>query len=165
VLRRNPFVLSGLVLAQPEAKQADGVDNGILTAEAIAAMDGSKLELVMLSACDTACGEQQIGDGIFGLQCAFHVAGARNVIASLWKIDDEATREFMTAFYERLWKKKLSPIQALRDAQLEMLQLAETGSTPRGPRLGSIVRRPNASSNSRRSPIHWAGFVLSGSGQ
>ncbi len=62
------------------------VAQGILTAESIATIDGRNLQLVVLSACDTTRGDTAVGDGVLGLQSAFHIAGVRNVIAGLWKV-------------------------------------------------------------------------------
>ena len=93
-------------------------DGGILTAEAIAGLDLSKLELVVLSACETGLGDVAGGEGVFGLQRAFHLAGRRNVIASLWKVNDKATAALITVFYTKLWQDHKSPLDALRHAQL-----------------------------------------------
>src|SRR5262249_40093898 len=90
---QSPLVLSGLVLAG--ANRADQADRGILTADAIVSLPLQHLELVVLSACDTGLGEVAGGEGVFGLQRAFHLAGAHNVVASLWKVDDEATAALM----------------------------------------------------------------------
>ena len=119
---RNPLVLSGLVLAGANLPASGDPlahdDRGILTAEAIAGLDLSGLDLVVLSACETGLGLVGGGEGVFGLQRAFHLAGAHNVIASLWKVDDQATAAPMTIFYDRLWKQGKPPIEALREAQL-----------------------------------------------
>ncbi len=87
---RNPLVLSGLVLAGANLPgSGDDLlahdDRGILTAEAIAGLDLAGLDLVVLSACETGLGLVSGGEGVFSLQRAFHMAGAHNVVASLWK--------------------------------------------------------------------------------
>jgi CHAT domain-containing protein len=102
---------------------------------------------------------------VFGLQRAFHLAGARSVIASLWKVDDKATAVLMQLFYRNLWQKNLPPIEALRQAQLALyhhpelidlagaarsLDLSNPGPLPRGGRTAPTGQ--------------WAAFVLSGAG-
>jgi CHAT domain-containing protein len=171
VLSRNPFILSGLVLAQAnspvnsESQDPWQAAPSLLTAESIATIDCSNLELVVLSACETARGDQQPGDGVFGLQCAFHLAGTRNVIASLWKIDDRAAHQLMNAFYQYLWKDNLSPLEALRQAQLDLMEVGGNSAVTRGPRLSTTVRNSTGSELTSYNAVHWAGFVLSGCGQ
>jgi CHAT domain-containing protein/Tfp pilus assembly protein PilF len=79
-------------------------------------------ELVVLSACSTALGKQVKGEGLTGMVRGFLYAGARRVVASLWKVDDEATGELMRRFYGGMLQGKRSPAAALRQAQLEMWQ-------------------------------------------
>jgi CHAT domain-containing protein len=61
---------------------------------------------VVLSACDTASGRQQSGEGLFGLQRALSVAGARTTLLSLWKVDDDATAYFMERYSSLLKQGK-----------------------------------------------------------
>jgi CHAT domain-containing protein len=77
-------------------------------------------ELVVLSACETALGKEIRGEGILGLTRGFLHAGARRVVASLWKVDDKATRALMAKFYEGLFRDHLAPGAALRRAQLAL---------------------------------------------
>ena len=92
---------AGLVLAGANRARTTP-DRGILTAEAIAGLLLDDLELAVLSACDTGLGDVAGGEGVFGLQRAFHVAGCKNVVASLWKVDDAATAALMALFYRHL---------------------------------------------------------------
>jgi CHAT domain-containing protein/tetratricopeptide (TPR) repeat protein len=179
---RNPLVLSGLVLAGANLpRSGDDLlahdDRGILTAESIAGLDLSGMDLVVLSACETGLGlGSGGGEGVFGLQRAFQMAGAKNVVASLWKVDDQATAALMTLFYERLWKQSKPPLEALREAQLALYrnpELAGKLAAARGtPDFEKFVQRPETgdgsggSSTSRRAPARqWAAFVLSGDGR
>jgi CHAT domain-containing protein len=179
---RNPLVLSGLVLAganrPPEKDRFGGVkgDGGILTAEAIAGLPLHNLELAVLSACETGLGEVAGGEGVFGLQRAFHLAGARNVIASLWKVDDQATAALMALFYHHLWREGKPPLAALRAAQLTLYRHPERIgplARSRGVDFDKLVRLPAEPHQpapepgaTGKTPVKlWAGFVLSGTGQ
>jgi CHAT domain-containing protein len=167
---RSPLALSGLVLAGANRKGA----GGILTAEVIVGLNLSGLELAVLSACETGLGEAASGEGVFGLQRAFHLAGTRSVVASLWRVDDRATAALMALFYHHLWKKKLPPLEALRQAQLELYRhprAVPALARRRGPAFDKAVKRvarPPAKGRKRqgRAPVkHWAAFTLSGAGR
>jgi CHAT domain-containing protein/tetratricopeptide (TPR) repeat protein len=178
---RNPLVLSGLVLAGANLPRSEGEslahdDRGILTAEAIAGLDLSGLELAVLSACETGLGLVAGGEGVFGLQRAFHMAGAHNVVASLWKVDDRATAALMALFYDRLWRQGKPPLEALREAQLALYRqpgLAGKLAAARGtPDFDKLVQRPVPGPDLGGSPVphrtparQWAAFVLSGDGR
>ena len=75
----------------------------------------------MLSACDTGAGEVVHGEGLLSLQRAFRQAGASNVIAAAWPVDDTATKRLMAAFYRQLWVEGRSPMEALHSAQRQLL--------------------------------------------
>jgi CHAT domain-containing protein/tetratricopeptide (TPR) repeat protein len=96
-------------------------------------------DLVVLSACQTAVGNELSGEGVIGLSRGFLYAGAARVMASLWTVDDRATAELMGRFYRKLLSEHMTPSAALRSAQLEMRQL---------PRWSS--------------PYFWAAFELQG---
>jgi tetratricopeptide (TPR) repeat protein len=141
----NPLLLSGLALAGANHREAAGPEeeDGILTAEEIAALDLSGVEWAVLSACDTGVGEIQAGEGVFGLRRAFQVAGARTLIMSLWSVEDESAREWMRALYEARLEAGMSTAEAVRHASLAVLR----------------ARRARGESD---HPFYWAGFVAAG---
>lgn len=94
----------------------DHIDDGVLTAQEISTLDLSGLNLVTLSACETAKGDIT-GDGVFGLQRGFKKAGANSIIMSLWKVDDEATCKLMTEFYSNWLEENMSKYLALEAAK------------------------------------------------
>jgi CHAT domain-containing protein/Tfp pilus assembly protein PilF len=169
---RSPLVLSGLVCSG--ANLPTTPNRGILTAEAIVGLDLRKMNLAVLSACESGLGESAGGEGVYGLVRAFHIAGTRNVAASLWKVDDEATAALMVLFYRHLWSKKpLPPAEALRQAQLALYrnpQHVKEWSLGRGPNLkivlsGSTSKEPDKPVGGKTAPAKaWAAFVLSGPG-
>src|SRR6185295_16824858 len=110
--------MTGLVLSGANNPKTPG--RGIVTGESLIDLDLSGLELAVLSACETGLGDVAGGEGTFGLQRAFHLAGTRNVVASLWKVPDRPTAALMALFYRNLWEKDLTPVEALRQAQLEL---------------------------------------------
>ncbi len=119
----DPGMLSGLVLAGAN-RQRPG-DDCILTASEVAEMDLSGMELAVLSACETGLGELAGGEGILGLQRAFAVSGCKSTVTSMWSVDDAATSVLMERFYLHLWEKKLSKLESLRQAQLDVLSHPE----------------------------------------
>jgi CHAT domain-containing protein/tetratricopeptide (TPR) repeat protein len=148
---RHPGLLSGLVFAGVNLPDKPPEDT-ILTALEAAELNLDKVELVTLSACDTGRGRVAGGEGVLGLQRAFQLAGARSVLASLWKVPDEETHQLMREFYRRVWSKDpISKAEALRQAQLWMLE----NWKPRG-----TLGRPEP--KGPPSPYYWAAFVLSG---
>lgn len=132
--------LSGLVLSNVND------DNNLLLAPEISHM-ALDAELVVLSGCETAIGQQIKGEGLFGLSRAFFEAGSNRVIASLWSVQDAATAELMGKFYEFLMVKEMSPRKALQQAKLHVKNF----------------RRKNGQ-KPWKDPFYWAGFVLQGSG-
>lgn len=113
---------------------ADGQDDGILNALEIAQMDLRGLDLVVLSACQTALGDIIVGQGVFGLQRGFKKAGANSILMSLWEVDDEVTSKFMIEFY-RQWTSGKTKMEALKMAQ-------------------SVIKQEY------QDPRHWAAFIL-----
>lgn len=97
------------------------------------------IDLVVLSACHTGLGKAVKGEGVIGLARGFMYAGTRRVVASLWKVDDDATAELMKRFYQKMLKERMTPAAALRAAQSSM-----------------------SSHNQWSHPYYWAGFILQG---
>lgn len=118
--------LSALLLSAPEdtSEQSDG----ILFVSEIYDLD-IDADLVVLSGCDAGVGALAEGEGLLSLERAFRIAGASNVIASLWKVNDSLTRDFMVAFYSNLLKRG-NYGDSLRRAKLEMIKSARH-SAPR----------------------------------
>ncbi len=133
----NPLLRSGLALAGAN-KLRSGRDDGVLTALEVAGLDLTGTELAVLSACETGVGEVQNGEGVYGLRRALVLAGVRTQIASLWKVDDAATKDLMIDYYRRL-QAGAGRSQALREAQLTMLK-----------------------DPARAHPYYWASFIAIG---
>ena len=130
---------------------------GVLTGESLAALDMRGLEMVVLSACQSGQGVERNGEGVYGLQRAFHIGGAQNVIASLWDVNDHATSALMRRFYQNLWgDSKMSPLDALREAQLAMLREYDSEA-------GEL--RHEAAKRDPTPAYFWAAFMLSGGGR
>lgn len=119
----DPLLRSGLIFAgannSPNAKHIDGVDDGILTAYEISNMYFPNTKLVVLSACETALGDVHGSEGVYGLQRAFKMAGAENLIMSLWQVPDMETAEFMKEFYKNIFLRR-SVADAFFRAQSQM---------------------------------------------
>ncbi len=137
----NPLLKTGLLLSGAgdilnQTQFNYNVDNGILTAYEAMNLNLDQTDLVVLSACETGLGEIEAGEGVYGLQRAFLVAGARTIIMSLFKVSDEATQQLMLKFY-RKWIETGDKRQAFIDAKKEIR-------------------------NEFRDPIYWGPFVMIG---
>lgn len=158
----SPGLLSGLALAGANREPTADADDGILTADEIAFLPLDGVELVVLSACETGLGEVAGGEGLIGIQRAFQVAGARTTVASLWKVPDQATKVLMQRFYENLWQKKLTRLDALREAQLWLLNHPAQALGREASRGDRRIGAPQKAAADRLPPRYWAAFVLSG---
>jgi CHAT domain-containing protein/Tfp pilus assembly protein PilF len=128
--------LSGLVLSMVDRKGQP--QNGFLDLQDIYNLN-LPADLVVLSACETGLGKEISSEGLLGLTRGFMYAGARRVVASLWKVDDVATAELMKRFYKAMLRDGLRPAAALRRAQVELRHETRW-----------------------RAPYFWAPFVMQG---
>lgn len=113
------------------------MDDGILTAKEIGRLDLTKVDMIVLSACETALGDLN-SEGVFGLQRGFKRAGVKSIIMSLWKVADDATQILMTEFYRNLFLGK-SKQDSFKEAQ-RFLRTTENGKF--------------------NSPEFWASFIM-----
>ncbi len=140
-LNENPLLKSGLMLKGAgdllvKTEHNFNIEPGILTAYEAMNLNLDKTELVVLSACETGLGEVHEGEGVFGLQRSFLVAGAKTLIMSLFKVSDEATEKLMISFYTK-WLETDDKRQALIDAKKEIRE-------------------------EFKDPIYWGSFVMMG---
>ncbi len=144
---------SALVLTIPQGLPSDR-DNGLLQVWEIFEKIRLDADLVVLSGCETALGEEQGGEGLIGLTRAFQYAGARTVMASLWSVQDQATSELMIRFYKHLRAGKTKD-EALRQAQIELI---------RGP-IEVVNEKGEKTLFDASTPYYWAGFQVYGDWQ
>ena len=121
-MTRSGLLFSGCNHAIHHEQIPDGEEDGILTAQEISMLDLRGLDLVVLSACQTGLGDIVSGEGVFGLQRGFKKAGAKTILMSLDKVNDEATRILMVEFYRNLMNGK-SKYQSLKEAQKHLRQV------------------------------------------
>ena len=140
----NPLARCGIALAGP-GHTAMEADDGFLSAEEIGLMDLKDAELVVLSACSSGLGTIHGGQDLLGLRRAFRVAGARNVLVSLWPLRDYFCTHWSERFYRGLLELNSDPATAAREASLSMLEERR--------RRGLSI-----------SPVYWSGFICFTSG-
>ena len=146
----NPLLRSGLLLTSSGAtlngyKSKNGED-GILTAYEAMNLDLDHTDLVVLSACKTGVGQLKNGEGVFGLQRAFKVAGAKSIIMSLWKVDDDATQELMVNFYKHWLGKKQS----------------SKNFSPKITKRAAFLKAQREIKSKFPNPYYWGAFVMVG---
>lgn len=135
-LLRTGLLLTGAGDLLQKSSFNYNAESGILTAYEAMNLNLDQTELVVLSACETGLGELAVGEGVYGLQRAFLVAGARVLIMSLFKVDDTATQQLMTKFY-RKW--------------LETGQMRE-----------SFINAKKELRNQYQDPVFWGSFIMIG---
>lgn len=134
-LLRSGLFFSGANIGLKGEILPDDVEDGILTAQELSNMNLGHVDMVVMSACESGLGETS-GEGVFGLQRGFKLAGANTLLMSLWKVDDVATQLLMTDFYRNYLSGK---------SKQESLKLAQQ----------SLRNNPDYS-----DPEYWAGFIL-----
>jgi CHAT domain-containing protein len=140
-MSENPLLNTGLMLKGSgdllaKTRYNYNLEPGILTAYEAMNLNLDKTDLVVLSACETGLGEVHGGEGVFGLQRSFLVAGAKTLVMSLFKVSDEATQKLMVSFYEK-WLESGDKRQAFIEAKKEIR-------------------------NEFNDPIYWGAFVMIG---
>lgn len=118
-----------------------GCDDGLLSGAEVAELDLDGTELCVISSCNSGVGQGMSGEGVFSLARAFTFAGARTIVVSLWRQDDEAAQRLMIEFYRRMLRGKMPREVAFRSAQQNL--------------------RANAKF---AHPYYWAGWIILGAG-
>jgi CHAT domain-containing protein len=132
-LLRSGLFFSGANIGLAGEELPNDVEDGVLTAKELSAMNLGNVDMVVMSACQSGLGETT-GEGVFGLQRGFKLAGANTLLMSLWKVDDEATKILMTEFYKNYLSGK---------TKRESLKLAQQTLRTTHP-----------------EPEYWASFIL-----
>ncbi len=125
---QDPMTRAGLALAGANTARQGGIlpelaEEGVLTAQGAFQVDLTGTRLVVLSACNTALGDQSIGEGVLGLRRSFIVAGAETVVMSLWSVPDVPTAILMERFYHNLFETDWGRTRALEEAQRYLQQI------------------------------------------
>ena len=117
-LTRSGLFFSGANIGLQGKTLPDDVEDGVLTAMELSNMNLGHVDMVVMSACESGLGETS-GEGVFGLQRGFKLAGANTLLMSLWKVDDTATQLLMTDFY-RYYLSGKSKHESLKLAQQKL---------------------------------------------
>lgn len=134
-LMRSGLFFSGANIGLKGETLPDDVEDGVLTALELSNMNLGNVDMVVMSACESGLGETS-GEGVFGLQRGFKLAGANTLLMSLWKVDDTATQKLMTEFYSHYLSGK---------SKQESLNLAQQSLR---------------NSSEYSDPEYWAAFIL-----
>lgn len=134
-LMRSGLFFSGANIGLKGEDLPDDVEDGVLTAAELSSMNLGHVDMVVMSACESGLGETS-GEGVFGLQRGFKLAGANTLLMSLWKVDDTATKLLMTEFYKYYLSGK---------SKQESLKLAQ---------------KSLRNSSEYSEPEYWAAFIL-----
>jgi CHAT domain-containing protein len=167
-LNEDDPLASAILLAKSDK------EDGRLEVREIFGMD-LRASLVVLSACETGLGKLSSGDELVGLTRAFIYAGTPSVVASLWNVEDSSTAQLMASFYKNL--KTMSKIEALRQAQLELIRgninsdfiarrgIGGVGKLGEVPQANTVSANTDAVAVSTSHPYFWAPFILVGEGK
>jgi CHAT domain-containing protein len=122
------------------------------------------VQLLVLSACDTAVGNETTEMGFAGLAVQ---AGVKSVLASLWKVSDLGTLALMTEFYHQLGKQEVTiKAEALRQAQIAMLRgqvrIESNQLVGSGPKVNLPLELEKQKDKNLSHPFYWAGFTMVG---
>jgi|GEM_PF-4546325 len=136
----DPLLRCGLLAANCNRTDGEGVQ-GIITGLDVLSLDLRGCQMVILSACETGLGDNYVGEGVSGLRQAFHLAGARSVLASLWSISDNSTATLMEDLASKWSKDDQSVADAFAEAQRSLI---------------AKLRKANKSAH----PYHWGAFAI-----
>lgn len=139
-LEWSPLLKTGIVLSGANASIRMKTGRGILTGLELAGLSLGKTDLVVLSSCYSGLGDIEEGEGMASLSDAFRKAGVKNVLMSLWSVNDKLGAKMMKTFYENI-KNKKPYSEALREAKLKMIK------------EGYV------------HPYYWGGFMMNGAGR
>ena len=132
----NPMLKSGIALSGANTSAIHGRSDGIVTALKLSGLELKGTDLVVLSACQTGVVDINSTDSVSGLSKAFIQAGAKDIVMSLWSVNDQATKKLMESFYKQM-QTQANYATALKQAKLEMIR-------------------------QDMHPFYWGGFILNG---